>query len=225
MKPFRFLYQDESGDVGRGQPHFIVGLLMVREREPLWAAVKGARDRWHYANELHFEKVSTLRLKVYESVLRAMAAHTDLFRFEALAVARDAIDVRYFSDRRHLAYNYFTKLLLEHRNEDVENAVMYADAKCRLKEDNFLEYLVVEMNLGVPFRQGAILRRVLRKVEPIDSKSDDLLQVTDLLTGCVNNRLGHPAGERKQRLRRLAEEMTLIGDRNIWVWKPQTKAP
>jgi len=29
-----------------------------------------------------------------------------------------------------------------------------------------------------------------------------LLQVTDLLTGCVNNRLGYPAGERKQQLRR-----------------------
>jgi len=33
-------------------------------------------------------------------------------------------------------------------------------------------------------------RRVLKKVEPLDSKSDDLLQVTDLLTGCVNHRLG-----------------------------------
>jgi hypothetical protein len=62
MKPIRFLYQDESGDVGRGQPHFVVGLLMVREREPLWAAVRRARDRWHYANELHFEKMSNLRM-------------------------------------------------------------------------------------------------------------------------------------------------------------------
>jgi hypothetical protein len=40
---------------------------------------------------------------------------------------------------------------------------------------------------------------VLKKVEPLDSASDDLLQVTDLLTGCVNHRLGHPAGERKSR--------------------------
>ena len=61
---------------------------------------------------------------------------------------------------------------------------MYADAKSRLKEDNFLEYLVVEMNLGVPFRKGFATRRVLKKVEPLDSKLDDLLQVTDLLTGC-----------------------------------------
>jgi hypothetical protein len=52
-----------------------------------------------------------------------------------------------------------------------------------------------------------------------------LLQVTDLLTGCVNNRLGHPAGERKQRLRRKAEELGLISDRNIWVWKPKNEGP
>src|SRR6266545_2545077 len=137
MGPFRFLYQDESGDVGRRQIHFIVGLLMVREREPLWAAVRRARDRWHYANELHFEKVSNLRMKVYEAVLDAMADEAPHFRYEALVVPCDAANFGFFSDRRHLAYNYFTKLLLEHHCQDVENAVMYADAKSRLKEDNF----------------------------------------------------------------------------------------
>ena len=38
------------------------------------------------------------------------------------------------------------------------------------------------MNLGVPFRKGFAPCGVLKKVEPLDSKSDDLLQVTDLLT-------------------------------------------
>src|SRR5438094_8897687 len=169
--------------------------------------------------------VSDLRLKVYEAVLREMSTERAHFRFEALAVPRDAVDVAFFSDRRHLAYNYFTKLLLEHRCQEVDGAVMYAVAKTRLKEDNFLEYLVVEMNLGVPFRKGASPRRVLKKVEPVDSKSDDLLQVTDLLTGCVNNRLGHAAGERKQGLRRLAEELGLIGDWNTWVWTPKSEEP
>jgi Protein of unknown function (DUF3800) len=224
-KPFRFLYQDESGDVGHGQPHFIIGLLMVREREPLWAAVRRARDRWHYANELHFEKMSNLRMKVYEAVLDAIAVEAAHFRYEALAVPREDVNVGFVSDQRHLAYNYFTKLLLENRCQEVENAVMYADAKSRVREDNFLEYLVVEMNLGVPFRKGLAPRRVLKKVEPLDSKSDDLLQVTDLLTGCVNNRLGHPAGERKQRLRRRAEELGLLSDQNIRVWKPKSERP
>jgi hypothetical protein len=198
---------------------------MVREREPLWAAIKRARDRWHYANEMHFEKVSNLRIKVYEAVLDAMASEAAHFRYEALALPGDALNIGFVSVRRHLVYNYFTKLLLEHRWQDVENAIMYADAKSRMKEDNFLEYLVVEMNLGVPFRQGFAPRRVLKKVEPLNSKSDDLLQVTDLLTGCVNNRLGHRAGERKQQLRRKAEELGLISDRNIWVWKPKDEGP
>lgn len=225
MSAFRFLYQDESGDVGRGQSHFVVGLLMVRERDPLRAAVRRARDRWHYANELHFEKVSNLRVKVYEAVLDELAKESAHFRFEALAVPRNAVNVGFFSDQRHLAYNYFTKLLLEHRCHKVEDAVMYADAKSRMKEDNFLEYLVVEMNLGVPFRKGHAPRRLLKKVEPLDSKADDLLQVTDLLTGCVNNRLGHPAGERKQQLRQKAEALGLIGSRNIWVWQPKRDEP
>jgi len=169
--------------------------------------------------------MSNLRLKVYEEVLEEMAVESAHFCFESLAVPRDAVNAAFLSERRHLAYNYFTKLLLEHRCQNVENAVMYADAKSRLKEDNFLEYLVVEMNLGVPFRKGFTPRRVLKKVEQMDSKTDDLLQVTDLLTGCVNNRLGHQASERKQRLRRKAEDLGLISDGNIWVWQPTSREP
>ena len=66
---------------------------------------------------------------------------------------------------------------------------------------------------------------MLEKVEPLDSQTDDLFQVTDLLTGSVSNHPGHPAGERKQRLRREAEELGLISDRNIWVWKPKSERP
>lgn len=102
---------------------------------------------------------------------------------------------------------------------------MYSDAKTRLKEDNFLEYLMVELNLAVPFRNGAVPRRVLKKVEPLDSKLDDLLQVTDLLTGCVNNRLGHAANERKQAVRRTVEALGLLNDQNIWIWQPKNKEP
>ena len=178
MKPFRFLDEDESGDVGRGQPHFIVGLLMVREREPLWAAVKQARDRWHYANELHFEKISNLRLKVYEAVLEAVASQAERYRFEAPGRPTRCGKRRLLVRPTAPGVQYFTRLLLENRCHEVEDAVMFADAKCRLKEDNFLEYLVVEMNLGVFFRKGTAPRRVLKKVEPVDSKSDDLLQVS-----------------------------------------------
>lgn len=225
MNPYRFIYQDESGDVGRGQAHFVVGLLLVREREPLWAAIQEVRDRHHYANELHFEKMSNLRCRVYADVLSAVARHAALFRFEALAIPRSAFELSFSPHQRHLAYNYFTKLLLEHKGAEVNDAVMFADAKCRIKEDNFLEYLVLEMNLGIPFRQGREMRRVLKKVEPLDSKLDDLLQLTDLLTGCVNNSLGHPAASRKQQIRGHAEVLKLISPECTWVWKPQRETP
>ena len=102
---------------------------------------------------------------------------------------------------------------------------MYTDAKSRIKEDNSLDYLVLEMNLGARFRRGEAPRRVLKKVEPMDSKTDDLLQLADLLTGCVNNHLGHVAGERKQQVRRKAEDLGLIGRENILVWGPERNGP
>ncbi|MBI5388141.1 MAG: hypothetical protein HZA90_26040 [Verrucomicrobia bacterium] len=102
---------------------------------------------------------------------------------------------------------------------------MFTDAKSRIKEDNFLEYLVLEMNLGARFRRGQAPRRLLKKVEPMDSKSDDLLQLADLLTGCANNRLGHTAGKRKHQVRQRAEELGLIVDYNVWLWKPKEIGP
>jgi fatty-acid desaturase len=50
-------------------------------------------------------------------------------------------------------------------------------------------------------------------------------QLSSHLTGCVNNHLGHVAGERKQQVRRKAEDLGLIGRENILVWGPERNGP
>jgi hypothetical protein len=92
------------------------------------------------------------------------------------------------------------------------------DAKSRMKEDNFLEYLMVEMNLGVPFRKGPCSSARVEEGRAAGFQVGRFASSHGFADRWVNRRLGHPAGERKQRLRRKAEELGLISGQNIWVW-------
>ncbi len=215
LLPFHFLYQDESGDPCRAHGDFLVGLLKVRDPEPLREAVRRVRDHYHFQNELHFSDMSALREAVYGRGFAELAQLTRLFEFHAILVRYTRLDITLCGGKRHLAYNFFTKLLLQHRCAGVERALMFSDRKARMKEDNFLEYLRTEVNLEAG-------RCVLKKVEPLDSKRDDLLQVADLFTGCANNLMGHASGERKVRVRECAERLGLVTRAAVWDWQPRT---
>jgi hypothetical protein len=211
--PFRFIYQDESGDAKSSQENFVVGLLRVRSRQPIWDAIQGVRQREKFTQELHFSKTSNKRRHVYTEVLKAVRKVRSEFSFSAIVVKNALIDLDRFSGKRYLAYNFFTRLLMEHRSQNVREAIFYADEKARIKRDNCFEYLEVAVNMGRS--EGTIIK----KVESMDSKTDDIMQLTDLLVGCVNNSTGHSTGVRKVFVRRTAVALGLIGD--IWHWRPK----
>jgi hypothetical protein len=132
-------------------------------------------------------------------VLEALVTVREHWKYNAILIRRERLDLSRFSGQRHMAYNFFTRLLLQNRSNSVEAAVMYADEKSRLKEDNFFGYLETATNVEAG-------RCVLKKVESLDSKRDDLMQVTDLLTGCVNTLFRQDPGERKLRIASLAKK-------------------
>jgi hypothetical protein len=92
------------------------------------------------------------------------------------------------------------------------------DEKSRHRQDNLLDYLGINITS-------------VRRVFDADSKSDDLLQVIDLLTGCVH---GDLTGTRESLKRSLSDEFlrgcgsASVLDRpskcshakvNVWRWK------
>jgi hypothetical protein len=199
------VYQDESGDAKSCQENFIVGLLRVRDREPIWQAIKTVRNSERFAQELHFSTTSDKRERIYVEILKSVKRIESTFSFSAIVIKNSLIDLRRFSGKRYLAYNFFTRLLMEHRSTEVVDAIFYTDHKSRIKRDNFFQYLETSTNLA----HGT---GVLRKVESMNSKQDDIIQLTDLLIGCVNNRTGHCLGERKVRVRKVAYELGLTRD-------------
>jgi hypothetical protein len=101
---------------------------------------------------------------------------------------------------------------LQRHARRIQQATIYADAKARLKEDTFLQYLPSELNLEAG-------RYVVRHVIPTDSKSDDVLQVADLLTGCANVLATGTAG-RKGEVYQQAVRLGVFDPACLWDWRP-----
>jgi Protein of unknown function (DUF3800) len=210
----KYLFHDESGDLG--DDCFLIGLLKAHAREPLDAAIKRARDAWHFQNELHFSKISNLRARVYKEVIGEIAREARHFHFSSICIKKEHLDLGYFDNKKHLAYNYFTKLLLKHRCHNVAGAVLITDEKTRKIEDNFAEYIEWEVNRVLCLHPNPIER-----VQIISSKKDDLLQLVDLLLGCAGCLQRRTSSLRKMDVAECAKRSGLLKD--IWLWSPKKK--
>lgn len=122
-----FIYQDESGVVGT-TGHFVVGLLFVKERQPLYDIIKRVREKNDYWKEFHFKEIhyfsskrSRVACDVLDLILREHIYFRDLF------VSNEKLELKYFDDGivnsgklteeqirkakargMYRAYNYFT---------------------------------------------------------------------------------------------------------------------
>lgn len=143
-----FIYQDESGVAGTTGT-FIVGLLFVKDRSPIYEKIKKIRDKYNYQKEFHFKEIfyfsskrSRVACEVLEEVLR------EHIYFRALAVNNDKLELKYFDNdigssqnltQKQIrtakargmfrAYNYFTKALLLENAGILNEAVVYLDKK------------------------------------------------------------------------------------------------
>lgn len=213
--PYLFAYQDESGGIKSG-PYFIVGFLLVRHREPILEAIQKARKAENYWNELHFKKTGERRHRAFRRVFDEVAKVRSQFRFLTLVVPNNLVNLRYFGGKKHAAYNYFTRLLLERKCVFLTSTMVYVDQKSRLEKDRFIYLLRDKIN----FKLG---REAICRVIETDSKTDDLIQLTDLLTGCINNLYGghEKCGELKTQTREHTERLKLYYRNRdcIWEWK------
>ena len=227
-----FIYQDESGVVGT-TGHFVVGLLFVKDRQPLYDIIKKVREKHDYWKEFHFKEIhyfSSKRSRVACEVLDLILREHIYFR--ALFISNEKLELKYFDDGvgntnkltveqvkkakargMFSAYNYFTKELLLENAEILTNAVLYLDKKVRLRDDNICDYIKREINLKTQ-------RNAIKVVEPRDSQKDDLIGIADLVLGAINYDL--KKGENPMKLAVVKVVKPYIGKKirfREWVFK------
>jgi hypothetical protein len=196
------IYHDESGVVGTAGV-FIVGLLFVKHREPLYKKITEIRQRLRFKEEMHYSDVSNPKAnKVCCEVLDAVLKEPVWFR--AYIFDNSKIDLSYFGTHkqkaRYTAYNFFTKETLRIFTKNEENAVVYSNKKARAVKDNFIFYVKDSINTN-----SQSPKTVIKHLQAIDSKKDDIMQVTDLIIGAINNKVTNNKHPLKQAIRQVAE--------------------
>lgn len=209
-----FIYHDESGVVGTSG-FFIVGLLFVKDRRPLYQKITEIRQSLRFKEEMHFADVSNPKAnKVCCEVLKEVLKEPIWFR--GYVFDNSKVDLSYFGTHkkkaRYTAYNFFTKETLRIFTKKEENAIVYSDEKSRAVKDNFIFYVKDSIN-----NNAQPARTVIKHLQPIDSKEDDIMQVTDLIIGSINNKVSDNRHPLKEAIRQVAESE--FGKKiHYWAW-------
>lgn len=213
-----WVFQDESGDAAKSD-FFITGALCITSvhKHQLLQRIQTIRQHHRMSDELHSSKMSSRRLALYKDVASAVL-DSNMF-FKAMVVRKERIELERFGRQRHIAYNFFTRLLIQHaiKHRESRHVHIRVDDKNRLQRDNFLDYILNELNI-----QFMSQRRPLnvRSVKPRDSGSCEMLQVCDLLLGSVRERYAPAGGRKGDFSAHVNNHLNARAKVNIWDWEP-----
>lgn len=177
---------DESGQIKGRYSHFMVGVLYAYKEREIEDAIQEIRQKHKFGNEIHFEKISNWRFKVYKELLQKILP-TDWFWMCILDLPRERLNLKSFSNKPHIAYNFYVKRALQHSIVWglKEDAYIYFDKRSRTREDNFLSYLELEVKDYLSTKNCPY--KIINQFEHIDSKKSQLLQLTDLVLGAAHH--------------------------------------
>jgi hypothetical protein len=218
------VYQDESG-VCTNEDYFIIGVLFINleNENTIRNIIREIRDEHRFNDEMHFQKMSNRRYEVYREVLEGVIRF-GRFKFDMIIVDKKDIDYKCFGGKNKLGnariYNKFTEMRIFHSIKKIENSKCYifTDEKSRIKEDNFLSYLKDHTNFELWLKKCTSF---IKTVEPIDSKSDDLMQLNDLLLGGMSEyfNITKNLSERKKILAQIVYNYIINHKNTCNIWR------
>lgn len=179
------IYGDESGQVGG--KHFLIGLLFVasksaNEYERQLQKLKLAH-KFTY-RELHYSELDRLKSSFAKAVVDWYLGAEDIV-FKCTVVPGGIFDVRPFRNNlkfmsaEEMSYNIIYKSSINYHStaeEREQQKVLILDRKDKARPDEFQRYLMANIPNVVDFQED-------------NSENHNLLQVADLLAGCVNGDL------------------------------------
>lgn len=203
-----FVYLDESGDTGfrfdRGSSrYFVITLLLVDDPISLHAAIDRLRSSLGFTagNEFKFYQSSH---EVRLSFLRVLRRQD--FTARALVIDKRLM-TRPHMRKRETFYNFLVQMILHHDNDTISDAMIVLDesVKSRKSKQHLATYLRKSLNTDPRAPK-------VRGVRYHDSRSDNLIQAADMLSGAIY------AAYHKNNDTYLREIQAKVGD--LWEWKP-----
>lgn len=188
--PFCFL--DESGTLDiRTQPYFSVGMIKCSQPYYLQQKIRYIRESNGFWWELKFNDLNKAKLNVAYQILDAF------FNTHSISFSSYSIDKRsdYFKNEfksdPFFAYEQVARHLLEGNLRKNEILIVLADNVITPKRSQFEVNIKNQIN-------AKFCRLAIAGVCRLDSRTNDLLQLTDLLTGSINYELLEKEGLHNQ---------------------------
>jgi hypothetical protein len=222
LAPLLHVFGDESGSFRKGDWQ-IIGLLFTTNPSQHRRDLAALRATYGYTRELKYSSTDVTSLPYGLAVIDWFVTTPDV-SFKYIAKQGNDVDLAHWRglipglSPEEAFYNYSYMEVLRHNLPSTHRALITVDQQSRTKGNNLLDYL----KTAAP---------TVRDVVDGDSKADDLLQVVDLLTGCV---YGNLMGATQGRKRGLADTLMrscgmgsarhrypkLGRDKvNVWIWK------
>jgi len=191
VEPLYYIYCDESRQTK--DKFMVLGGIIINSKklDDSKIITKEFRKNSNMKAELKWSKVSNYKLDEYKKFIDIFfnALENNVMRFHSVILDRHQIDnSKYNNGNKEVGfYKFFYQLLLHGFGKKYCNAdeatrlIVYMDyrnTKYPLK--NLKDYL----NVGMA-NKFWVLNSPFRNIEPLDSKSSDVMQLNDILIGAI----------------------------------------
>jgi hypothetical protein len=178
------VFLDDSGDpgfkLGKGSTsHFVIAMVCFDdelEAEKVAIAIKELKRELKFSEQMEFrffKNSKNVRIKFLEAINKFK------FRIRCLVVDKSIIRSEELKSNKNSFYAYFIKEALKNSNNTILDAKIRMDGSGdRIFRKSFFTYL----------RQGlnSKERKIMHNCRMVDSKSNVLVQMADMIAGSIN---------------------------------------
>jgi hypothetical protein len=184
----KFCFLDESGSLNnKNEPYFTLGILKMSQPYYLQNKILYERIKSNFHDELKFNKLSKSNIQFAKTIIDAIFNTRSLNFYSYTTHKSSKYFKNNFSDNEWNAYEDITLKLLNAVLSNQEILILVAD---HIVTPEDVKY---EVNVKKIFNCNK-KRLAIAGVCRFDSKSNDLLQVADLLIGAITYDLKKQAG-------------------------------
>jgi Protein of unknown function (DUF3800) len=175
----KFCFLDESGSLSNNtEPYFTVGVLKMSQPYYLQSKILYERNKQNFHDEMKFNKISKQNISFIKFIIDSVFDTNSLNFYSYTTHKGSHYFQKNFSSDVWSAYEKITLKLLDAALSEKEILILIADHITTPKDVKFEVSVKKHLNLS---KQRLALAGVCR----FDSKANDLLQVVDLIIGCI----------------------------------------
>src|SRR3989338_7342177 len=184
----RFCFLDETGTLSdQKEQYFTVGILKISQPYYLQSKLFFERSKIRFYDEVKFNKLSKNNIAFAKTVIDALFETKSISFYSYSISTKSDYYLKNFDKNPWLAYEQITLKLLDVALASHEIIVLIADYVTTPKNIRF--EVSVKKNFNAKKK-----RLALAGVCRFDSKSNDLLQTTDLLIGAITYDIKYKKG-------------------------------